>query len=252
MILDEALSGCPVCQTPSISDGWKVVKYPSKLELPDLFYSKCWHCGILYLNPRMSEQETKRFYAEEYRSVLDKIYPVYSLQLDKSRQFARATCIKEQIGDATVTSHLDVGSSQGVLLRMINAVVSVGLEWNDDERYTCNHSGQTVYEDFHDLPPITFDLITVVQVLEHLNYPVEFLLNLKSRLSQEGRLFIEIPNGAVNPMPVPWHTLAFNSSSLKYLLDSCGFELHKMIAYSGYLVSSTKPHYLLAEVGLQS
>jgi SAM-dependent methyltransferase len=250
MILDEALSGCPVCQTPSISDGWKVVKYPPKLELPDLYYSKCWHCGILYLNPRMSEQETKRFYAEDYRDVLDKIYPVYSLQLDKSRQFARATCIKEQIGDATVTSHLDVGSSQGVLLRMINAVVSVGLEWNDDERYICNHSGQTVYEDFHDLPPITFDLITCIQVLEHVNYPVEFLLNIKDKLSPKGRLFIEIPNGALNPMPVPWHCLAFNSISLKYLLDSCGFELHKMIAYSGYLTNSKKPHYLLAEVGI--
>jgi SAM-dependent methyltransferase len=248
--LDEKLDSCPVCETPSVSDGWAVVKYPPKLELPDLYYSKCWRCGILYLNPRMSEQETKRFYAEDYRDVLDKMYPVYSLQLDKSRQFARATCIKEQVGNATVTSHLDVGSSQGVLLRKINAVVSVGLEWNDDERYTCNHSGQTIYEDFHDLPELKYDLITLIQVLEHVNYPVEFLLNLKSRLAVGGRLFIEIPNGALNPMAVPWHPLAFNSASLKFLLDECGFKLNRMIAYSGYLNNSQKPHYLLAEVTL--
>ena len=250
MNLDETIGACPVCATPSISDNWTIIRYPPRFELPYLTYSKCWECGLVYLNPRMSEQETRRFYSEDYRGVLDKVYPVYSVQRDKSRQTARANCISGQVGKGTVASHLDIGSSQGVLLKNINAVVSIGLEWNDEERAVCNQNGQTVYKEFEELPDLKFDLITLIQVLEHVNYPVDFLLNIKNRMAQDGRLLIEVPNGALNPMFVPWHPLAFHDKSLKYLLvDMCKFKLHRMIAYNGYL-SVDKPAYLLAEVGL--
>jgi 2-polyprenyl-3-methyl-5-hydroxy-6-metoxy-1,4-benzoquinol methylase len=204
----------------------------------------------------MSEEETRRFYAEDYRGVLDRVYPTYSEQYDKSRQIARGDCITKMVhqsmGDATVASHLDIGSSQGILLQKIGAKVSVGVEWNEDERAECLRNGQTVYEDLELLPPdVKFDLITLIQVLEHVNYPVDYLLQIKDKLKPEGRLFIEIPNGALNPMPVPWHPLAFSHIGLRYLLvDMCGFHLHDMLAYNGYLLNSQKPHYLLAEVGL--
>jgi len=203
----------------------------------------------------MSEEETRRFYAEDYRGVLDRVYPVYSVQKDKSRQIARANCISEHVGEATVASHLDIGSSQGILLKKINAPISVGVEWNEEERAECLRQGQTVYKDLEYIPPQLankFELVTLIQVLEHLNHPVEFLINIQCNfLSPTGRFFIEIPNGALNPMPVPWHVLGMNAKSLRFLLvDICGFKLHSMIQYNGYLVNSLKPHYLLAEVGL--
>jgi len=45
----------------------------------------------------------------------------------------------------------------------------------------------------------TYDLITLVHVLEHVDNPVELLNNLSKSLSDNGKLLVQIPNSSINP-----------------------------------------------------
>lgn len=45
----------------------------------------------------------------------------------------------------------------------------------------------------------TYDLITLVHVLEHVDNPVELLINLSKSLKDNGKLLVQIPNSSINP-----------------------------------------------------
>jgi len=76
-----------------------------------------------------------------------------------------------------------------------------------------------------------FDLILCVQVLEHVNKPCEFLRSLVEHLSDQGRIYLEIPSGdwvvdnsSLIDIHYP-HINYFRSSSIKYLLHSTSVDL---------------------------
>ena len=65
-----------------------------------------------------------------------------------------------------------------------------------------------------------FDLITLVHVLEHLDYPKNHLEKLKNNISNEGIIYAEVPNLYGFPLGDPAHNIAFTKYSLsKIFLD---------------------------------
>jgi 2-polyprenyl-3-methyl-5-hydroxy-6-metoxy-1,4-benzoquinol methylase/uncharacterized protein YbaR (Trm112 family) len=84
----------------------------------------------------------------------------------------------------------------------------------------------------------TFDVITAFDVIEHLSHPKEFLRSLHGALRGHGLLHISTPDvGSLSAriMGRHWyhlkpdeHLVYFNRSSLKTLLENCGFEILKM------------------------
>ena len=70
-----------------------------------------------------------------------------------------------------------------------------------------------------------FDLITVVHVLEHLDTPKLQLEELKNSLSEEGVIYVEVPNLYGFPLSDEAHKIAFTLYSLAKLFKDSGLEV---------------------------
>ena len=70
-----------------------------------------------------------------------------------------------------------------------------------------------------------FDLITFVHVLEHLDYPKNYLEKLKKNLSNDGIIYAEVPNLYGFPLGDPAHNIAFTRYSLGKIFLDLGFDI---------------------------
>jgi cyclopropane fatty-acyl-phospholipid synthase-like methyltransferase len=129
---------------------------------------------------------------------------------------------------------LDVGCGNGVTLRAFaerNKWKLYGLDIHDrnlallsalpgfDTLYTCSPGEVTE----------CFDLITLIHALEHFPDPYTFLTQLRSKLREDGMLFIQVPNASANPFDyvVADHLVHFSPCDLAVLLRRAGFgEIH--------------------------
>ena len=243
MRLAEPVLSCPACGCSVIIDSEDV--WLDKLNLA-LHFDRCNRCDAMYLNPRMTEKESREFYMREYREVVGLITN-YNEAMDAERQRRRAKVIRSLIGDYPIKAHLDIGTSRGELLKAVGAVGRFGLEWNMEDAELCWREGSQIYREFSDLPVMKFDLITAIQVLEHVNDPQNFLREAKGRLSENGRMWIEVPNADYSHNHQPWHVVEYNEGALRTLLTKTGFMIRQLYAYNGYLNTNT-PNYLVAEV----
>ncbi|MCP4987309.1 MAG: class I SAM-dependent methyltransferase [Colwellia sp.] len=80
-------------------------------------------------------------------------------------------------------------------------------------------------------PERTFDVIVMCDVLEHFIEPVEQLKRLSDMLSDNGVLYIQVPNLLGFKLRngqgyhLPYHVWQFSLRSIKNLLSKCGFEI---------------------------
>lgn len=101
-----------------------------------------------------------------------------------------------------------------------------------------------------------FDLIVAVDVLQHIPYPVEFLIQLKKYLKKDGILYIELPSefllklkaagrrllGLYFYSPVhPGHINFFTKKTFKIVLSNSGFKPHKL-----YQITLAGDHFRMA------
>ena len=143
-------------------------------------------------------------------------------------------------------SVLDVGCGGGATLRRFSERGGwrcFGLEIDDrdlpllrsipafDTLYTCPPS---------DLPR-QFDAITMVHALEHFPEPVKVLRDLLPKLAPAGRLFVQVPNAAANPMDlvVADHMSHFTPATLA-----------RLAARAGYAVESLSTQWISKELSL--
>ena len=80
---------------------------------------------------------------------------------------------------------LDFGSGKGILLRML---LDDGQDaWGFDAYATSSFAAERVMKE---VPEGPFDLITLVEVIEHTTNPVPVLTRLRERLSERGVLLV--------------------------------------------------------------
>jgi len=161
----------------------------------------CGECDLVYLSPRQSD--LKEYYAGSYRKMYSPVigqqltsrqtfeiyYPLQSSRLEELKDFLKP---KSRV--------LDIGCSSGHFLYAVKDKVKecVGIEFNkSDAQFVNTELGIKTYtEPIHetDLPHGYFDVITVLQVLEHVDDPIRFLGSLVPYLSDGGHLVVEVPN----------------------------------------------------------
>ncbi len=129
-------------------------------------------------------------------------------------------------------SHLDIGSSAGSLLEVIQKqykCTSLGVEPGDAYRTFSQERGWEVVGDVKDIDhkySTSFDLVTMAHVLEHLPDPVGFLRILREVwMTPEGSLLIEVPNLNGHPAFELSHLAAYTSMTLRRLLNQAGYQM---------------------------
>ena len=201
---------------------------------------RCASCGLGFLDPRPSKEDIVGLYDKEYCE--DQFVdggevnsPEFKkrLSLETHRvRFFRGLKRKGKI--------LDIGCGYGYFLAACRARYGYdvhGLEVSEwAARYAAERLGLSVTVgeiDTVDLPPNSYDVITMWHFLEHTRDPRQVILKAQDLLKDNGILVVDVPNydgtearknwdNWVGWQP-PYHFYHFTPHTLKRLLGLCGF-----------------------------
>ena len=194
----------------------------------------CTGCGLVWTDPRPSAEETKKFYAQEYRqkyksTFQPKLKHVYR---DMKRAVARYERIKPYLQPGFRV--LDIGAGAGFFPYVVkqNGFEISGLEPNEGyARYANDEFNLDVKVGFIqdiNFEVEAFDIVTLNHVLEHLEDPGAGLARIFDWLKPGGYLNVEVPNieatyhAPGNKFHLA-HLYTFNPENLKRLGEKAGF-----------------------------
>lgn len=204
---------------------------------------KCHDCGVVYLEPNGKDSKAyyerddyKKLYSPTIgktlsaREVFDMLLPYQQLRINEIKHILNPRM-----------KVLDVGCSSGYFLHAMKNHVQecVGIEFNKEEAiFASEELGIKTYtEPIQDtgIPFEYFDLITIYQVLEHIDDPIQFLITINKYLKSDGFLCIEVPNiqdvlismykieAYVNFWFREPHLFYFSPKTLSMVLERSGF-----------------------------
>lgn len=206
--------------------------------------------GYLRADPVPSVEEVEKYYREEFYSA--KRFNDSSLEVQKdgknfydSRWEGIYQGCKELLGSSSFSMFdIGFGYAQALLYFREKGVEVCGLEPAPQGVEYARKQGLDVYEagieDFSCVGERRFDVVMLLNVLEHLRQPYEILGNIKSQLLKPGGvLVVEVPNefndfqvAAVEEYELPewWvcpphHLNYFSTTTLKQLLNRAGYEV---------------------------
>jgi len=205
---------------------------------------KCLKCGFIAQYPGPGENTIINNYEDNYS--LD------FLKQNKEFMYPERRIVLQDIVDRIYKikskgSLLDIGCGDGHLLYLCKKRFPdcYGVEYSKDlSKFASSKTNFPIIQGKYCkeiYPPNKFDIITIIQVLEHIPNPVDFLEIVHYHLKKNGILVIEIPSISaphflayrftgikkfVRPPDgiINCHCSYFSSKTLKLLLKNCGFE----------------------------
>lgn len=235
---------------------------------------RCKNCGLVYMNPRPRKEELNKYYPEEsyyaYQSGRNKKaqlrnrikyfllewlegYRVY----ENNRLIHINRVITRFVGVIfkdllrciiPYQKHgklLDIGCGNGTFLKWYkdHGWDVYGVEVSRKAIEICKQQGIKVFYgellDAH-LGNETFDVVTLMQVLEHFPNPSAILKEISRILKMDGYAIIAVPNfGGFDRkvlksnwghLDVPRHLYHFELETLNKLLRNCGLRIQKVKA----------------------
>ena len=250
MVKPEAGKQCPVCggsQAEDFAQARDVEYYTS-----DKFYSylRCRSCLSVYLpSPpadRLAEIYPSNYYsyepARQFTSLLERI----KAYLD-SRLFRKLL----RLIPSDNLRVLDVGGGSGWLLSLIRGASprvksTHEVDFQERARSAAESAGHVYHccriEDFSS--PESFDLILLLNLIEHVVDPANVLVAMRKLLSPQGLILIKTPNVDTldcrlfrhnnwGGFHCPRHFVLFNRQSMIHLGQKCGLRVQQIIYTQG-------------------
>lgn len=215
---------------------------------------RCRRCGLRYSSPRGEESEIE----ENYREVKDHLYE--QELAGRMRTFARNLRHLARHKEPGVL--LDVGCSVGAFLYLAREKGwrAYGIEPSE----WCVSKAKELYGlrikrgTYKDIPQlgVRFDAITMWDVLEHLDDPLQALLNCGQALKEDGVLaFSTMDAGSLYarlcgkrwPWLMKMHIYYFDRAAIRAYLAMAGFEALSITRYS-HTVSTDYLLYKLKKI----
>jgi SAM-dependent methyltransferase len=194
----------------------------------------CRQCGLVWSNPRPGEEEVRRYYSREYR--LDyKGRDTPSLRhtarsargaLNRYRSLAPFLTTGDRV--------LDVGAGGGEVVYVLRrkGFDARGLEPDEQyARYAREQLSVPVDTGFVQdvaFPEGSFHVITMYHALEHVEDPSRILVTIRTWLTENGLLLVEVPNVEASCIAPKnrfhfAHFYNFNRDTLEALGRKAGF-----------------------------
>lgn len=204
----------------------------------------CKTCGLGFLNPRWTEERYSRFYASEY----DKYYRTYLVhskgqkgavnQLSSSIP-ALVRMKSAGIQPSRINHLLDIGSGSGGFISQMRSVYPDAEYFAIEPSRNCRDVlesinvsliSESVNTDWEQSNLCKFDFINMRHVLEHFLDPLNVLRKVRAALTDDGLLYIAVPNSAKPGLPLlsyffrAVHTFYFNRETLTALAKRAGLQ----------------------------
>ncbi len=213
---------------------------------------RCNECGLVYLSERPAEKALTDIYSTAYYEDGDVGYKSYLRTFDKYHStfmkiFGRRH--RDLLRHARGKRLLEIGCAYGFLLDYLDQrgweVQGVEISPLSSE-YARNELGldvQTGSVETADLEEHSFDVILLLDVVEHLHRPCDVLRRIRELLSPEGILVVQCPwelyhweevfeailrgmkPGTIEPDSVPAHLYFFQPRTLDAVLRKGGFKI---------------------------
>ena len=225
-----------------ISDKQSIIPfYPKVRDNDNISVLKCNKSEVILLSE--ISQADKSNYSEhddfKYWDALDiKNARLKTFEDDERRyeQYKTIICNKKW---------LDIGTGTGGLLDKLAPLTTktIAVEPQKQARKAIQESGYTVYPFITDVKESNFDIISLFHVFEHIDDPIRLLIDIKSKLNDNGTVIIEVPHARdflISFLDIEafkaftfWseHLILHTRESLRLFLQKAGF---KNISISGF------------------
>ncbi len=179
---------CPVCNEDSPKP---IVTRPDKLKV-----SICQNCNMIYLAEIPCLEDIEKFYSSygEFKGVGEGIIKQNWLRIRKSAMTNFFIRILEATGGIKGHNVCDIGCSYGSFLELIKhqGGFAYGVEIDRNALESLKKRGYSVSAEV-DLSR-KYDIICMLQLLEHLPNPSRLLTKISNALHLDGRILISVPN----------------------------------------------------------
>lgn len=194
----------------------------------------CKICGLVYVNPRLAPSPRIAAYSVEQEQA-------YFESSREMRWSAYSNLIHQLPGwlGRKVQTLLDIGCGDGVLVEVARQanITSVGSEISESLIHLVRQrlgEETVVPSDLTQLPEAHYDVITLINVLEHLRNPGDMLENSARLLKPDGILLVHTPNQGGLPARLygaKWHQIEplehfyyFSAQTLAALMRKASLE----------------------------
>jgi len=227
---------CLYCETDKYYDIHK--------EFGNIGIVKCANCNLIYSNPRPKNVE------KNYHGEIDSYREEYKYIFDKSKNHHRDRNYIQEI-DLIKKYHnkgklVDVGCNAGRFLDLTvkSGFDSIGIEPSkslaDLGKKEFNLNIQNCTLEDSDLVDNTIDVITAIDVFEHLTNPKTFLKKSYDLLNEKGILVIKVPNGNYCLKKLRIAKLLKKDSSKLDIFDSYEHVVHHTVDSMKKMIESNK------------
>jgi len=235
----ETLGRCPAC---GLEESRLIVSRDDGLPIQE-----CQSCFLAYVDPRPGSQQLSHYYASGYFSGEKDFFKGkdYCRERDDAIQHQAVTGHKEIISNLDLTDKviLDIGCASGALLQSLKSNGPGELIGIDSAAYPVSF-GRAKYNldlrcetiESANLADDYFDLITMIDVVEHVENLKAFCSAVRRVLKPGGAVFVCTPNyDSYQLAKTNWsclyqdfeHLQYFNKRSLNALFAAVGLQMLK-------------------------
>ena len=219
-------------------------------ERPEAFtFVRCGRCGLVYLNPRVPEDQIGAWYGPEYLPHRGDVawgrYAVFAAEGRRRTDRARVRCAVDWTRLGPASRVLDLGCGRPTFLEALHqrtGARGVGVDFSDggwrEEPARWGASGLELHHGrLEDVPLAAgrFHLITLWHALEHDYRPLDTLRRLRGLAAGGATLLVEVPDhdGLTRRVHgsswagyhTPRHTAVYTTATLRALLERAGWRV---------------------------
>lgn len=236
---DEFVDNCPLCE----QNEFRCVATRDRYNIPHSTVI-CSGCGLVFTNPRLTEEENISFYQLHYRSIYTDRSADINIEGFFQSQIRKGEGILKIVNSVTPRAErskgakkrvLEVGCGAGGILVPFrdNGWEVTGCDFNESYLAFGQEKGiNTRFGDIDSIEAHKFDLVIYSHVLEHVRDVGGELEKISQKLSKDGVLYVEVPSiesirseyrGDLLRYLQNAHTFNFSKETLNGFLKKHGF-----------------------------